>query len=397
MGKITRTGRAGNDNSRHVETFGRSRTRSSRTRRGRGAAALTVLVALGISACGSDNDSSSVAAPEAPAEVDRPEESGDRGLAIGVGESEAVSDAAAPATGGSARPSVPIDFGRDLIVEAGVTMLTPNVSDAIDDVIRLAGTNGGAVFNANVTVEDPLEDGSIPGGGTIVIRVPPTQLDRLIGDLRGVGTLRNQTQTVADVTDQLIDLDIQIRQAFESVERMEAILADTTDFDSLVAAEVELVRRQTAYERLLAAQRSVDDRVALSTLTVEIQYRSPALEDVPVEEGGDKGITDAFNDGWTAFVGILFGLAFVLAVTAPFLAVGLVVVLIGWIVSRRLRRRQDIARNRSEPIDQPLPAPTHQSPAHQSPAHAAPDASTEADAVTETESSDDSVHSNPTA
>ncbi|NND74350.1 MAG: DUF4349 domain-containing protein, partial [Ilumatobacter sp.] len=153
-------------------------------------------------------------------------------------------------------------------------------------------------------------------------------------------------------------------QAFESVERMEAILAETTDFDSLVAAEIELVRRQTAYERLLAAQRNIDDRVALSTLTVTVQYQSPEAAEEPVVDDGDKGIGEAFSDGWNAFVGLLFGVAFVLAVTAPFLAVALVVLLLGWMVTKRMRRRQEIARNRHEPLpdpgiaDQPVSAAT---------------------------------------
>ncbi len=339
----TTTGRAGTAQT-HLRREVRARHRT--------AAAIALVATLGFAACGSDDDSAPTAALD------------DRAIAA-TGESiesdSAPADVAreAPATGGTSQTGAPIDFtfGRDLIVEAGVTMLTPNVRDAVDDIIRISRDNGGAVFNANVTVEDPLEDGSIPGGGTIVIRIPPTQLDRLIEDLKGVGTLRNQTQSVDDVTDQLIDLDIQIRQAFESVERMEAILAETTDFDSLVAAETELVRRQTAYERLLAAQRNIDDRVALSTLTVTVHYQSPTVDE-PVTDDGDKGIGEAFSDGWNAFVGLMFGVAFVLAVSAPFLAIALVVLLLGWLITKRMRRRHEIERNRHEPID-PLPAPAN--------------------------------------
>lgn len=343
----------------------RTTTRPVRTSARRIVAAATIVV-LGLSACGSDDaadtaDSSEGASSndfaiggDAPAETESPaDESAAERAADGASAAEA-----APSTAGSPSTGAPVgDFGRDLIVDAGVTMMTPNVGEAVDDVIRIAGQNGGAVYNADVTIDDPLDDGSVPGSGTIVIRIPPTQLDGLIDDLRGVGTLRNQTQSVDDVTEQLVDLDIQIRQAFESVERMEAILAETTDFDGLVAAETELVRRQTAYERLLAAQRNIDDRVALSKLTVEVRYQAPGTEPVPVIDEGDKGIADAFSDGWNAFVGVLFGFAFVLAVAAPFLAVLLVVAGMAWILTRRVRRRSDIARNRHEPLDQPLPQP----------------------------------------
>ena len=325
-----------------------------------------VIVALGLSACGASNDSETSADTAAVEEAPTSEEftGGDDAFeSADVDESadvaaEADPNARAPATAGGPATGAPVgDFGRDLIVDAGVTMITPDVGAAVDDVIDIATRNGGAVYNADVTVDDPLEDGSVPGSGTIVIRIPPTQLDGLIDDLRGVGTLRIQTQSVDDVTEQLVDLDIQIRQAFESVERMEAILVETTDFDGLVAAETELVRRQTAYERLLAAQRNIDDRVALSKLTVDVRYQAPGTEPVPVVEEGDPGIGDAFSDGWNAFVGLLFGIAFVLAVTAPFAAVAAVVGGIAWLITRRLRRRRDVARNRHEPIGASSPEP----------------------------------------
>ncbi len=310
-----------------------------------------MLVALGLSACGNDS-----AAETSADTLSEDTSSGD--LAIGGAEAPAevavTDEAGAPATAGSPSTGAPVgDFGRDLIVDAGVTMMTPDVGKAVDDVIEIATRNGGAVYNTDVTIEDPLPDGSVPGRGTIVIRIPPTLLDGLIDDLRGVGQLRNQTQTVDDVTEQLIDLDIQIRQAFESVERMEAILAETTDFDGLVAAETELVRRQTAYERLLAAQRNIDDRVALSKLTVDVQYQEPGSEPTPLVDVGDPGIGDAFTDGWNAFVGLLFGFAFVLAITAPFIAVAGVIAGLAWLVTRRIRRRRDAVRNRHEPLDGP--------------------------------------------
>lgn len=348
-------------NTHHIQSTSTRLTSKNRRRR---AASAALLVALGLSACGGDDSASSseTVALDAPAALEA--ESG--GLAIGGdGNVDQTADAAAPAAvpataGGPATAAPDGNFGRDLIIDASVTMLTPNVGTAVDAVIDIAARNGGAVYNANVTIDDPLEDGSVPGNGDIVIRIPPTLLGGLIDDLGDVGTLRNQTQSVDDVTEQLVDLDIQIRQAFESVERMEAILSETTDFDSLVAAEIELVRRQTAYERLLAAQRNIDDRVALSKLTVSVQYQAPGTEPVPVVDEGDPGIGDAFADGWNTFVGVLFAGAFVLAITAPFLAGAALIAGTAWVINRHIRRRRDAARNRHEPLDETWPVPATQ-------------------------------------
>ena len=310
---------------------------------------------MGFAACGNDNDSASSepasqAADEPSVEERAFEEPADESLAL------TDAPATAGATGEATTTAAPIDidFGRSLVIEAGIVIVTPDVRTAVDDIMQITRDNGGAVFGTDVVIEDPLDDGSVPGGGQITVRLPPAQLDPLIGELRGVGTVRNQTQSVQDVTDRVTDLEVQIQQARLSVERMEALLAEATDFNGLVAAERELVSRQTTYERLLAAQRNLGDRVTLSTLLIQIQYAAPDQIDA-VAEPGEKNIGDAFSDGWNAFVGVLFGVAFVLAIAAPFLAVGLVVGGIGWLIARRLVRRRDVLRNRHEPLDPPQP------------------------------------------
>lgn len=358
----------GRSNAQHHDSFIRSTTQARSTRHRHGVLA-AVVIAVGLTACSADSFDST--ADESAAASEEPAPGADFSADDAASRTIEAEDRAVPATAGSAATATPVaDFGRDLIVDAGVTMMTSDVGAAVDDVLDIAARNGGAVHNADVTVEDPFPDGSVPGIGTIVVRIPPTQLDGLINDLRGIGTLRDQTRSVDDVTEQLIDLDIQIRQAFQSVERMEAILAETTDFDALVAAETELVRRQTAYERLLAAQRNIDDRVALSKLTIEVRYQAPGTEPIAAIDD-DPGIGDAFSNGWNAFVGMLFTIGLVLAVTAPFLVLGLALGGVALVVNRWIRRRSDRLRNRHEPIAPtrsttatsvmgPGPAPEHQ-------------------------------------
>lgn len=322
--------------------------RRGATRRG---AAFAVLLAFGFAACGNDDDSTAASEPaaqEAAAAEPPAEVSGDESLELTDAPVEARATGEATATA----PPINIDFGRSLVIEAGIVIVTSDIRTAVDEIMQITRDNGGAVFNTDVVIEDPVADGSIPGGGQITVRLPPEQLAPLIGDLSGVGTVRNQTQSVQDVTDRVTDLEVQIQQARLSVERMEALLADATDFDGLVAAERELVSRQTTYERLLAARRNLGDRVTLSTLMIQLQYAAPDQIDTVVEPD-DKGLADAFSDGWNAFVGLLFGIAFVLAVLAPFLAVAIVVGLAGWFVGRRLIRRRDLVRNRHEPLGPP--------------------------------------------
>lgn len=315
-----------------------------------------VVGALALAGCGADAD-------DAASVEDAAEDTADGGF----GEFEepapdVADDAEAPRAGGAAAEGVPVDFGRDIITEVGLTMTTSDVAQAADDVRRLTVENGGAVFESDVTIGDVREDGSVPGGGRIVVRIPPQDLDRLVTELDGLGGVTRLSQDSEDVTDQLVDLEIRIRQAQSGIDRIEEILAQTTELDDLFAIETELGRRQVELERLLAAQRATEDRVSLATLTVDIEYRAPAAAGVEPDEG-DDGIADAFRSGWDAFIGVVFALGFVIAISAPFLATAIVVAAAIWAVTTLLRRRRttDAGASRrapaagvvSEPDDEP--------------------------------------------
>ncbi len=288
-----------------------------------------------MSACGSDDEaadmSSTAASAEEPADV------------MVSGEVEESSAEAAPETGGVASAGLPVALeDRDIITSVGVTMSTSDVRQTADDIRRVTATSGGIVFSSDVFIDDVQEDGSVPGGGQIVIKVAPADLDRLVTDLDGVGVVTRLSQDAEDVTDQLVDLDIRIRQAESGIARIELLLEDAAALDDVFAIENELNQRQVDLERLRASERNTENLVALATLTVQIEYRTPtALKDIAEP---DDGIGDAFADGWNAFVGTLFALGYVLAITAPFLLTGLIVLTLAWLLGRRWSRRQAASR-----------------------------------------------------
>ena len=359
MGRTTGTGRTGR-HINHATTKGARRR--DRLHRGRRAAAIATLAALGVAACGGADDNEADFAPSTDAPAD---------LAIGGGIADdpsrdggddvpaATETPASPATAGSAPTGLPFDetFGRDLIIEMGLTMSTPNVQATLDRVRELTTFNGGAVFRADVRIGETLEDGSVTGGGTLEIRIPPDQLDGLIDDLNGVARISNVEQDTQDVTEQLIDLEIRIRQARTGIAQIEVLYGQATEFGALVEIEQELARRQVELERLLAAERGVEGRVALSKLTVTIAYEPIVVEEIDGEEAVDEvaeddGIADAFRSGWDVFAGAMFAIGFVLAIAAPFLVLGLFVLLVAWLVTRLRngQRRLPAPTTASQPV-----------------------------------------------
>ncbi len=151
-------------------------------------------------------------------------------------------------------------------------MSTSNVRDTVDSVRDIAVRSGGAVFSSDVTIGDEADDGSVPGGGQIVVRIPPQDLDGVILD--GAGFVTRLSQDSDDVTEQLVDLDIRIRQAETGIERIETLLEEATELTDVFTIETELQsnRRWNSWPN----SATPEDLVDLATVTVQIDYRAPA-------------------------------------------------------------------------------------------------------------------------
>ncbi|MGH9271497.1 MAG: DUF4349 domain-containing protein, partial [Ilumatobacteraceae bacterium] len=180
---------------------------------------------------------------------------------------------------------------------------------------------------------------------TLVLSIPPGELPAMADALDEVGTLTSFDQLAEDVAEQLADLDSRIANLRASVERVRALLAEAVDIDGIVRLEAELTARETELEQLLAGQRQLGDRVAMSTLTVDITTTPSVIATVTAtgQVSDDPGVVDALAAGWQAFTTGLFTTALVLAAIAPFVATAAVLVSLGLLVRRVVQRRRPAA------------------------------------------------------
>ena len=321
--------------------------------------ALVVVVGLGVSACSADDDDSGAAESmitDAPSEVLATE----GGAAVDAAE-------AGDALGAPVPSGLPLLDGRALATTAGVTVSVSDLRQAVDDTLTTVARNNATVFNADVNIGNERDDGSIDGSGWFVVKVAPADLDSLVADLGAtVGTVSGRTQETSDVTEQLVDLEIRIGVERDVIDRFRLLLADADEFQDIVEIERVIAERTIALEQLLASQRNLENRVELSTLTINLQYVPPGADEV--EETADDSIGDAWGAGWDAFAGVFFALAFALAVAAPFLATAAVVAAIVWLVVRRRPHRRpagpvdaaDAAATAVSDSDETLAAPTRE-------------------------------------
>ncbi len=221
------------------------------------------------------------------------------------------------------------DAGFVVIIEMRVLVSSDNIQRTVASIMANVSALGGGVAYSNIDYGDRT-DGHDDGFAMLVVKVPPGGIDQLLAGLDDTGTVHSISQSAQDVTEQLVDLDVRIRNVRESVANVREFMDRTENLKDLVVLEGELTRRQTDLERLEAQQRNLSDRVALSTVTIDI---------VPAASvGGEDSDTigDAFSTGWDVFVAVLYRTGFVLAVLAPFLVVAaLVALLVRFVVRRR--------------------------------------------------------------
>lgn len=236
-------------------------------------------------------------------------------------------------------------IGRDVIIEMQVLVSSDNIQRTVASIMADVSALGGGVAFSNIDY-GAWTDGDASGSATLVVKVPPEGIDRLLAKLDDTGTVRSISQSAQDVTEQLIDLDVRIRNARESAARVREFMDLTEKLSDLVVLEGELTRRQTDLERLEAQQRNLSERVALSTVTIDI------VPTATVDEEDDPDtIGEAFSTGWDIFVVVVSRTGLVLAVLTPFLVVGAVLALLVRFVVRRRRARTGTAPPTSPPVD----------------------------------------------
>ena len=215
----------------------------------RGPAALILAGALALTACGGDNDDAASDSAE-PADEMTAEESVS-GNAGGSDDGFIASDDSGDTAAADRASEGGFDIGvvgRDVIVEMRVVVSSDDIERTVASVMASAATLGGGVASSDVNYGNDAVTGS-QGYAVLVVKVPPESVDRLLSGLDDTGTVQSINQSAQDVTEQLVNLDVRIRNARQSVANVREFMDRTENLNELVTLESELTRRQTDLEQ----------------------------------------------------------------------------------------------------------------------------------------------------
>src|SRR4029077_4332350 len=107
--------------------------------------------------------------------------------------------------------------------------------------------------------------------GDVVVKIPPTNLDRFLQEVRGLGELKNQTLGSEDVTKAYFDTDARLKNARVMEQRLiEMLKTKTGKVADLLEVEKELGRIREKIEKMQGDLKYWDTQVQFATVTVSL-------------------------------------------------------------------------------------------------------------------------------
>ncbi|MDI6693358.1 MAG: DUF4349 domain-containing protein [Anaerosomatales bacterium] len=216
--------------------------------------------------------------------------------------------------------SAPAIAGPLVIKNKTMRIEVKAVQKAVEEIRALATKHGGSITALSVATDDeqPIYrpeavdygDGAALRGW-VTVRVPVDKFEAFVADVSGIGTVKNQSESAEDVTQQHVDLKARLDNLRAEEKRLREFFAAAKNVNEMLAVERELARVRGEIESLDAQVQYLERQAAMATVTVELTEPKPVIR----PQGESWGFLDAITTGFrgaAATIKILIVLALTL-------------------------------------------------------------------------------------
>jgi len=172
--------------------------------------------------------------------------------------------------GGAGGPALDTTLAPDaqpsrlVIYSADLRLVVVSALDAADGVLAIAREAGGYLHASDAS--------------SVTVRVPAETFERVLARLAKLGEVVGRDVRAADVTEEMLDLDIRLANLVQARERLLAHLAQSDKLEDTLKIETELTRVTGDIERIEGRKRFLASQIAMSTIRVELNSRSGERE-----------------------------------------------------------------------------------------------------------------------
>ena len=181
------------------------------------------------------------------------------------------------------------------------------------------------------------------------VRIPTDRFEAFMSLADGLGNVTSSSRTAENVTSQYTDYEARLDSLYTQEERLLDMLKESGDLESLIALEARLAEVRYEIESIERNLRNLDQRLAYSTVDLEIQEVEVYTRNVAVQRTFGEKLADAFADGWNGFIRGLQNFIINLAEGLPVLVLLAVIAVAIVLAIRKLRRMRAARVHASEP------------------------------------------------
>jgi hypothetical protein len=225
-------------------------------------------------------------------------------------------------------PAQPEPAMPSMMIRTGyATVEVSKIDTAVIQVRALAAKYGGYITNSSSSGgRDQVR------AAMLEIRIPAPRYDEAVAALASIGRVESTQTNAQDVGEEFVDVTARVENARKLEARLVELLANRTGrLQDVLSVERELSRVRTEIDQLEGRIRYLKNRVALSTLTVNLHEPQPLIGNTP----GENPIGAAVRKAWKNFVGFFASLIASLGVLVPLAAIGAVI----WFLIRKKVRK----------------------------------------------------------
>jgi Domain of unknown function (DUF4349) len=235
------------------------------------------------------------------------------------------------------------------IKRSEVTLVIPTskFNASVNQLTSLPGSVGGFITSSTFGGGEEYSDTNrAPRTGVVVMRVPSNQFDLVRKRLPSFGKTISEQISGEEVSAQLVDLNARLTSLRLQEDSYRKLFNAAKEIQDIITVQERITEVRTQIEQIGAQRASLQDQVAMSTITVNVREKmaplttvKPKPADPVAKETFGKKTSKAWKGGINALAGFLTAIVVVLAALAPFTPLFVLGGLLALWLVRRSRRR----------------------------------------------------------
>jgi hypothetical protein len=223
---------------------------------------------------------------------------------------------------------------RKIIRNAEMTIEINDPNEGLQKIASIAEKSGGFVVTSESRENQANAQNLSSTTVTVVARVPSAQFDEAVEAIRRIGgRIKVEKLSGMDVTEEYIDLEARIRTKRALEMQFLEIMRQARKISDALEVQSQLTDVRTEIESLEGRRRFLENKSALSTISVTLQTPAPML--AATTSGFQENVKMAFGDGLYTASAIILGIIRFVIVMIP---IALFILFPCWLLIRWLRR-----------------------------------------------------------